>query len=164
MDGVHTPAIDRHLLVDRLYDVLFFPTGLERIEASDDLKQYHTGHMLTRTDSGLVALPLSFVATFSRRFSNHYLSSASCIFCFTSDFFLLCRALSSFLLLASSGRSLKQALTKYQRINTFGFECTLFMHEYHSRMQHVSCDCSSIVSIGAIHHIGPNETPEFGLE
>ncbi|GIY79332.1 hypothetical protein CEXT_557001 [Caerostris extrusa] len=45
--------------------------------------------MLTRTDSGLVARPESFAATFSMRFSNRRLRSASRIFCFTSGFCLL---------------------------------------------------------------------------
>ncbi|GIY98635.1 hypothetical protein CEXT_233211 [Caerostris extrusa] len=36
MDRAHTPALDRRLLVDRPYKVLFFPRRIERIEASDD--------------------------------------------------------------------------------------------------------------------------------
>ncbi|GIY89650.1 hypothetical protein CDAR_566551 [Caerostris darwini] len=48
MDRAHTPALDRRLLVDRPYEALFFPRGLERIETSEDCKHCHTGHMFVR--------------------------------------------------------------------------------------------------------------------
>ncbi|GIY08746.1 hypothetical protein CDAR_24241 [Caerostris darwini] len=69
--------------------------------------------MLTRKDSGLVARPESLAATFSRRFSNRRLRSASRIFCFTSSFYLLRRAFLSLILHASSGGSLVRPISLY---------------------------------------------------
>ncbi|GIY17288.1 hypothetical protein CDAR_197341 [Caerostris darwini] len=45
MDRAHSLALDRRHLVDRPYEVLFFPRRLEHIETSDDSKYYHRGYM-----------------------------------------------------------------------------------------------------------------------